>query len=197
MQAGKFAEATKLLPRAFREIYAHPKICEQVTALGSVKVKTMIEFQLARLASLMVTGGNLNDTLVDFIAGELMDMYPTESVADIKLCLERGAMGRYGEIQRMDGVTIGVWMQKYLDEKYEELEKNIEKKRNQNQGNAAPIEGLEEVYMKMRDQSKHDYERKQFEKKELLNEFKRSAPVDMESIKQRDLAYTAPSDNNQ
>jgi hypothetical protein len=191
MAQGKLPEATKLLPRTFREVYNHPKISEQVTAIGEVAVKAMIEFQLARLASLMTTGGNLNDTLTDFISSQLMEMYPYESIADIRLCLERGAMGRYGEIQRMDGVTIGTWMGMYLDEKYNELESKITE-RKANDVTKQPIEGLEEAYMKMKDQSKADYDKRQFEKDELSRMFKKSLPVDMEALESRDVEAQTP-----
>lgn len=185
MAQGNFADATRALPRAFKEVYAQPKIREQVKAIGDAPVKAMIELQLARLASLMVTGGNLNDAMTDFISSELMDLYPTESIADIKLCLERGAMGRYGEIQRMDGVTIGLWMGKYLEEKYTEMEGLIQT-RKANDLTKEPIEGLEQVYKTMKDETTKAY----MVKVHAMNELnRRYAPADTDASKQRDEAY--------
>lgn len=66
----------------------------------------------------MSVGGNLNDAQVQFIADKLIELYPTESIADFKICFQRGAIGSYGAIQRMDGITIRDWMAKYLEEKY-------------------------------------------------------------------------------
>jgi len=183
MAAGDLAKATSLLPRDFREVYAQPKISEQVRAIGRPKVQAMIQFQLGILASLMTTGGNLNGVMTEFIATQLMEMFPLESIADLRLCFERGAMGRYGEIQRMDGITIGTWMGQYLDEKYAELEGKIMERKQKDVGKT-PVEGLEEVYQKMRDQSKSDYDKRQLAKDELSRIFKRYGPVDMKSIEE-------------
>jgi len=186
MAQGNFKEATKRLPRTFQEVYDQPKVFEQVLAIGIAPVKAMIEFQLARLASLMTTGGNLNDILTDFISGELMDMFPNESIADIRLCLERGAMGRYGEIQRMDGATIGRWMVKYVDEKYSEDEVRRRQSKN-NEATKQPIEGLEFAYAKIRDQRKEEYNNQQLAKDELSRKFAKYATLNGTSLECRHL----------
>lgn len=178
MAQGKVLEASKLLPRTFREVYAQPKIREQITAIGEAPVKAMIEFQLARLASLMVTGGNLNDDMTDFISSQLIELHPTESIADLKLCFERGAMGRYGSIQRMDGITIGEWVEKYLDEKYAELETLIEKRKT-NDVAKEPVDGLEDFYARMRDESAKRAAVLEFNKAEYRKKY---GAVDMETI---------------
>jgi hypothetical protein len=91
----------------------------------------MIQFELIKLAELMSVGGNLNTAQVNFISEQLIEMYPTESIADFKICFQRGAMGKYGDIQRMDGLTIGEWMKQYLKEKYEILEDQLMKEKEE------------------------------------------------------------------
>lgn len=93
-----------------------------VRAIGVEPVKRQIEFELVNLASLMSVGGNLNDSQVTFIAEQLIELYPSESIADFKICFTRGAIGAYGQIQRMDGITLREWMEKYLEEKYKVME---------------------------------------------------------------------------
>lgn len=89
-----------------------------VKAIGVEPVKRQIEFELVKLADLMSVGGNLNDAQVTFIAEQFIELYPSESIADFKICFNRGAIGAYGQIQRMDGITLRAWMEKYLEEKY-------------------------------------------------------------------------------
>lgn len=120
--AKEFSEASKLLPTTIRNVFDQPKIHEQVRAIGEYAVRMQLKFELNVLADLINTGGNLNATQIDFIAESLMEMFPNESIADFKLCFKRGAMGLFGPIQRLDGVTIGEWMRNYLEEKYGILE---------------------------------------------------------------------------
>jgi hypothetical protein len=49
-------------------------------------------------------------------------MFPHESLADFKLAFERGCMGQYGDIFRMDGIVMRKWMERYLEEKYQYVE---------------------------------------------------------------------------
>lgn len=90
-----------------------------VKAIGLDNVLNAVEFELTKLAALMSVGGNLNTHQITFIAKQLVEIYPNETLADFKICFERGAIGQYGSIQRMDGIVIREWMVKYLEEKYE------------------------------------------------------------------------------
>jgi hypothetical protein len=116
-------EASLMLPTNPKEVFAQPKVFEMIKAIGEAPVLSQIEFELVRLSELMTVGGNLNIALVTFIARQLVELYPNESIADFKLCFERGAIGHYGNIQRMDGITIRGWMEQYLESKYEEHER--------------------------------------------------------------------------
>lgn len=135
-----FKTASLLMPSKIDKVFDEPKIFELVKAIGEETVRGQIEFELIRLASLMSVGGNLNGAQVPFVAQQLMELYPMESIADFKICFERGSIGVYGDIQRMDGITVGGWMGKYLEEKYEVLEKRIanEKEQEKQKVNFAP-----------------------------------------------------------
>jgi len=79
------------------------------------------------MRSLITVSGNLNDGQVQFIATQLVEMFPGESLADFKICFERGCIGQYGEIFRMDGIVLRKWMEQYLDEKYQLIEQELYK----------------------------------------------------------------------
>lgn len=101
-----------------------------------------LEFELIKLAGRINVSGNLTDGQVEFIASQLVRAYPNESIADFKICFERGASGAYGKIFKLDGVEIGIWMsgirddegnvkqRGYLDEKYEVLENQLMKEKD-------------------------------------------------------------------
>lgn len=120
-----------MLPTKIELVFEQPKIREMCKAIGEANVKLMIQFELVKLAELMSVGGNLNDAQVEFVSEQLMELYPNESIADFKICFRRGAMGTYGQIQRMDGLTIGEWMKLYLNEKYEVLERQLMNERDE------------------------------------------------------------------
>jgi len=124
-----FKVASDLLPKTFQGALEQPKVRELVSIHGHEQIQLMIEFELINLASLMSVGGNLNKAQVPFIAEQLIEMYPNESIADFKLCFRKGSIGEYGDIQRLDGITIGQWMKSYLDAKYEAIVNDMMKEK--------------------------------------------------------------------
>lgn len=119
-----------MFPAKIEHVFDQPKVCEVILAIGKAPVLNQIEFELECLADLMSVGGNLNTAQVPFIASQLVEIYPTESIADFKICFRNGAMGSYGQIQRLDGITIRGWMEQYLDEKYQVMEDNLMKEKD-------------------------------------------------------------------
>ncbi len=87
-------------------------------------------------------------------------------------------MGRYGEIQRMDGITIGVWMTQYLEEKYTEMESLIQKRKETDVTKQA-VEGMESIYAKMADETGKWKSVQEFNKKEYERKY---GNVDQEQI---------------
>lgn len=93
-----------------------------MTVTGRGQVVRFIEFELVKMSALISVGGNLNDSQVQFIATQLVELFPNETLGDFKLCFDRGCIGQYGEIYRMDGIVLRKWMEQYLDEKYQAKE---------------------------------------------------------------------------
>ena len=125
MAKKNYIEAARSMPSKIEQVYDQPKVFEVIRAIGEQSVIAQIEFLLIQLASYMSVGGNLNKSQVPFIAKQLVELYPQESVADFNICFQKGAMGQYGEIQRLDGITLRSWLNAYLEEKYRLLEEKL------------------------------------------------------------------------
>lgn len=167
----EFDKASKLMPSKIELAFEQPKVCELIKAIGVDNVQRQVEFELVNLASLMSVGGNLNDAQVTFIAEEFIRMFPAESIADFKICFRKGAIGGYGQIQRMDGITLREWMDKYLEEKYLIMEDNLMREKENiykipklNEAEKANLERLD--INKMLDDYKESI--KQFESRAIL-----------------------------
>lgn len=113
------------MPARIEDALNFPVVKEVVKVAGEVAVQKYLEFELIKLAHLVSVGGNLNNAQVVFIAQELIKIFPNETLADFKLCFQRGAIGQYGEIFRMDGIVLREWMNKYLEEKYQVIENKL------------------------------------------------------------------------
>ena len=99
-----------------------PPCSMMIKSMGGQAVAAYIEFELIRISRLFSGSGNLNPEMIEFIPNQLLNLYPNESLADFKLCLERGVSGLYGPLQRLDSATIIGWMGEYLEEKYKAKE---------------------------------------------------------------------------
>lgn len=116
-----------MMPSTVKNAVGQPPICDLIRITGRAVIVRYIEFELLKLTELISVGGNLNNTQIEFISTQLVEMFPNESIADFKLCFQRGCIGQYGEIFRMDGIVIRQWMEKYLDEKYQVIEEELKK----------------------------------------------------------------------
>lgn len=114
-----------MLPKTIDKAIGQPPISALVKSVGLDVLKLQVEYELTVLSALVSVGGNLTNFSIPFIADQLILQFPNESLADFKLCFQRGAMGAYGNIQRLDGVTIGVWFKEYLEEKYRVVEDQL------------------------------------------------------------------------
>lgn len=118
------------LPTRIEGTFDLPKVFELVQATGKETVQQFIHFELVKLSNLVSVGGNITTAQAQFIASELIELFPNETIADFKLCFQRGARGDYGDIFRMDGIVIRKWMQTYLEEKYQVLEDQMMKEKD-------------------------------------------------------------------
>lgn len=124
------------MPTRIERALDFPIVAEVVKSAGEETVQAYIYFELMQLAHLVSVGGNLNPAQCEFIARELINLYPNETIADFKLCFQRGAIGQYNiagekDIFRLDGIVIRRWMEKYLEEKYEIKVKEMYKERDE------------------------------------------------------------------
>jgi hypothetical protein len=129
LTAKRFDQAASLMPAKIEKVFEQPKVFELLQATDEKNVSGFIEFELINLAERINCSGNLTSGQVKFIASQLIGMYPKESLADFKICFEKGSMGMYGKIFKLDGIEIKQWMDQYLDEKYKVLEDQLMKEK--------------------------------------------------------------------
>lgn len=119
-----YAEAIKLLPSKIELALNEPVISDLSKVVGEHRINTLLQFELTKLYERVGVGEYSTPAQMEFIAKSLIEMFPNETLADFKICFERGAMGIYGQIKfRLDGTIISQWFRDYLDQKYEVREK--------------------------------------------------------------------------
>lgn len=91
------------------------------------RISAQLEFELIKVNDLVSVGGKLSTPQIEFVAEALLEAFPNETLADFKIACQRGCIGQYGEIFRLDGIVIRGWVEKYLDEKYQEVERQARK----------------------------------------------------------------------
>lgn len=131
IKANNFENAVSMMPKRIEQVFDQPKVNESILAIGANAVLNQVEYLLHQLASLLNVGGNLNDAQVQFIAEQLIQRYPNESIADFKLCFDRALTNAYGQIFRLDCIVVFEWMQKYMEEKYAILEDKLMKEKDE------------------------------------------------------------------
>lgn len=126
----EYAKAARCLPSKIHQVINEPNLSDVVRAVGRGKVVTFVQIELTKLAERVNVSGNITPSQLEFISTQLVEMFPNETLADFKLCFERGCIGQYGQIYRMDGIVIREWMEKYLDEKYRVVEESLMKEKD-------------------------------------------------------------------
>lgn len=141
LASNNLAGVANILPTNVKNAVGQPPICDLEKVVGKNQIARYIEFELVKMSALVSVGGNLNDSQVQFIASQLIELFPNESLADFKLCFQRGCIGQYGEIYRMDGIVLRGWMEKYLEEKYTVVEDNWKKQKEDERKPVDAVEG--------------------------------------------------------
>lgn len=127
LERGDFKKVSDELPSKISQATNQPPICDFIKIVGHGKIVLFVKSELIKLSERISVSGNLTVPQLEFIATQLVEMFPNESLADFKLCFERGCIGQYGEIYRMDGIVLRKWMEQYLDEKYQVIESELMK----------------------------------------------------------------------
>lgn len=125
-----------------------------ILATSEKNVQGFIEFELIKLAERINVSGNLTDGQVEFIASQLIKMYPTETLADFKICFESIAMGKYikqDKVFKLDGTEIGYAMAQYLDEKYLVSEEELMKEKDNQYANIKSPEPPRTTFSRVND----------------------------------------------
>lgn len=86
--------------------------------------------RITEAASMLHIGGNLASGESIKIAVMLISEYPTNSLEDFTLMLQRGIIGRYGKVFGFDISVVFGWMGMYLEEWAEEKERQLAKEKN-------------------------------------------------------------------
>ena len=129
LQADNFQAVSNLMPSTVKCALNEPPICDVIRITGRGQIVRYIEFELIKMTALLSVGNNMNNSQIQFVATQMVELFPNESMADFKLCFSRGCMGQYGEIFRMDGIVLRKWMEQYLDEKYQVIEQELVKEK--------------------------------------------------------------------
>lgn len=93
--------------------------------VGTRQVAIALDVQLTRLVASLNLKWNLNDLQIKTIVEDLIDKFPNESLEDFILCFKKARQGEYGELIRLDSPIVFTWMEKYLEEKYTEVENQL------------------------------------------------------------------------
>src|SRR5688572_19601278 len=76
------------LPSRIEGTFSLPKVFEMVQATSRENVIQFIEFELVALAHRVSVGGNIKPGQNTFIASQLIDLFPNETIADFKICFQ-------------------------------------------------------------------------------------------------------------
>lgn len=129
LEKGKLAELTESLPSRIEDALEQPPLCMVLKQVNKRNIEAFLAIELTKLKSRVNIDDRLNlqASQMPFVCAQLIDLFPNESLADFKICFERGAMGRYsnGKLLRLDGATLADWMRAYLDEKYSVVEDRL------------------------------------------------------------------------
>jgi len=105
--------------------------------------------RILEASSMLHIGGNLTPHEPVTIAQMLIQEYPTSSMEDFTLMLQRGIIGRYGKIYGFDISVVFGWMGMYMEEWAEERERQLAKEKNklyeQPEPNAIPRPDIDKL----------------------------------------------------
>lgn len=84
-----------------------------------------MDIALTKLAALINVNQNLHDGQIKIIVEDLLDKYPNESLEDFILCFKKARHGEFGIIYHVHSAVVFGWMDLYLEQKYQVIERNL------------------------------------------------------------------------
>lgn len=106
-------------------------ISEVQRYVGMREIAIAIDIQLTRLVASLNFANTLNDRQIKIIVEDLIDKYPNESIEDFVLCFKKARLGELGKsYNHLDSEVIFEWMKAYLLQKYELLEDELKKEKD-------------------------------------------------------------------
>lgn len=100
-------------------------ICEVIKNTSSREVAMALDIALTKLVAMVNVNQNLNDGQIKIIVEDLLDKYPNESLEDFILCFKKARHGEFGIIYHVHSAIVFAWMDLYLDQKYQVIERNL------------------------------------------------------------------------
>ncbi len=101
------------------------------------EIKAVIDMHLTALVKSLNLKWTLSDQQIKPIVEDLLYKYPNESLEDFLLVFRKARMGEFKDengnttIYRLDGAVIFGWMEQHLAQKYEVLERNLYREKDQ------------------------------------------------------------------
>lgn len=101
------------------------------------EIKAVLHLHICSFVKSLNLKWTLSDEQVNPIVEDLLYKYPNESLEDFLLVFRKARMGEFKDengnatIYRLDGAVIFGWMEQYLIQKYEVLERNLYREKDQ------------------------------------------------------------------
>lgn len=99
-------------------------------------IKATLDFHLTKFVKSLNLKWTLSDEQIKPIVEDLLYKYPNETLEDFMIVFRKARMGEFknedgnATIYRLDGAVIFGWMDQYLAQKYEVLERNLYKEKD-------------------------------------------------------------------
>lgn len=119
----------------------------QIKEHGQEATKNQVKMYLSKCAELLDI--QMSPANLDTYAIELLEMYPMESLEDIRECLKKGRRGEYSDnpkgrtYGKINLEVLSYWMSQHLEEKAMARERKIKQERNQPEEGSRLIDILE------------------------------------------------------
>lgn len=109
---------------------------------GQEELQIIIEALLLKAMQNFNVKYQLSDVQIEFFAEAFVEEFGYETIDDLIYCLKSAAKGKFGEIySAIDPPTLFKWFRLHLDEKYQQKENLLQRKKNANlqQLEASPV----------------------------------------------------------